>query len=268
MDEHTATPTPTLTDSEMELAEILSEIADVASDYRRQDGLLMGLDRVAKCLSDSPIAAYLSESYLQLLAGGHPDIPPALALVQDTILRYPERAHLRGAVFEIRWRTGKWKSQGAVVFGSCKPPPKADRECWTGTGPAPAFRLQLSLPYWLMATADERARLIHHELGHAAWKENGDPGPRPHDMEEFADTIARFGLREESATHAEVALALSGHPDTERRCRPYKSRQEELFKPVWQGFTALRDGKIRVEIDGQDITDALLNARPTPPATH
>lgn len=228
------------TEHDEDLAEKLYDIARDAPEYERQHGLIPALDKLADRFSKANYPSYLSELYLQQLVKlanrdfGEVDAPAALPLVRDTTLRYPERAHLRGAVVEVRWRTGKWKSQGAHVFGKCKPTPKAYRECWTGEGPAPAFRLQLSLPYWILASDRARARLIHHELGHAGWKDDGDPTGRTHHIEEFADTIARFGLLEESAGQALVALAIAGHPETDIRTRPYQHRQQELFSPVWE----------------------------------
>jgi len=44
------------------------------------------------------------------------------------------------------------------------------------------IRLQLSLSYWIIATERERARLVHHELGHCAL-DGGKPVSAPHHIE-------------------------------------------------------------------------------------
>jgi hypothetical protein len=88
--------------------------------------------------------------------------------------------------------------------------PKA-RKIWPSkAGPAPHFRVELSLPYWLAVGEDHpsnpakqpRARLIHHELMHCATHEFVEeeqviakkPKARNHCVEEFVMTVRRYGL--------------------------------------------------------------------------
>lgn len=100
---------------------------------------------------------------------------------------------------EVVWKRIAGQSMGAVTLGTCKPVGKRERQTWQGSTPAPWWRLTLSLDVWALLTEDERWRLVHHELMHATVKENAEgaivgPAGRAHDAEEFAATVARYGL--------------------------------------------------------------------------
>jgi hypothetical protein len=224
------------TEIEEDRASQLRSVYTLADHYRREEGLAGGVLKVADVLS---LPTWLADSYLCRLArlADLPELALGQPLVQEIVTGYPERAHLRGAVVEINWKTTSWKSRGSLIFGKAGPTPKEYRECWTGKGAAPLFRVKLSLPYWMVADEQERRRLVHHELGHCTWKD-GDRGNGPagkhHDMEEFADTVARFGLMEDNEGQGHVAIAILQHPETEIRIRPWGGRQANLFEEVWK----------------------------------
>ncbi len=192
-----------------DMAQALSELMESAPRRRTLDGLYSAMEWAAERLPFSE--KHLSNDRLQAIALLRSDLPE-LAMAETWLLevinQYPERKHLRKAVIEIRWRLSTWSSQGSAVLGRAKPVPRADREAWTGGGPAPDFRVTLSLPYWIVATDEERRRLLHHELGHLQWKEDGSPGSRGHDIEEFADTIRAFGLLPDSVEQLAAAEAI------------------------------------------------------------
>lgn len=103
---------------------------------------------------------------------------------------------------EVVWRKSAGKSAGAVVLGTCKPIGKRERQTYRGEGPSPWWRLTLALDVWILLTTEERWRLVHHELMHATVKEDAEgaivgPSGRPHDIEDFAATVARYGLGSE-----------------------------------------------------------------------
>lgn len=109
---------------------------------------------------------------------------------------------------EVVWKVKAGSSMGGVTLGTCKPVGKREREAWRGTGPCPFWRVTLALDVWVLMTPSERWRLLHHELMHAAYKDSGDPSGRKHDIEEFAATVARYGLvGEEQATFVAQAMA-------------------------------------------------------------
>jgi hypothetical protein len=109
-----------------------------------------------------------------------------------------ESAH--AAQVDVVWRVKAAGSMGMVVLGTCKPVGKRERQTWRGEGPAPLWRLTLALDVWCLLTEQERWRLVHHELMHATYKGSGKatPGGRAHDIEEFAATVARYGLMTET----------------------------------------------------------------------
>lgn len=217
-----------------ERAAHLGGLVDQVHEWQR-DGKsrLDQVERIQESLKRNGWPSVVAEEYFQFLRddGTVSDerlFPLARPLVRETVWRYPEYKYLHGAVWQIRWRTRTWTRQGQATLGSCSPVPRADREAWTGAGPAPQFRLQLSLPYWLVMDETERLRLVHHELGHACWKEDGSPGTCPHDIEEFAATLARFGISEDERPLQAVLAAVS-HPETTIRLRALQGTQQELW---------------------------------------
>jgi len=100
----------------------------------------------------------------------------------------------------IVWHVAPWSRGGATVFGTAKARSTKQREL---DPDGPWWIIELNLAYWLLCDEYHRMRLLHHECGHLLAvpiekRPNGtwevSPRTRMHDLEEFASTVARFGL--------------------------------------------------------------------------
>lgn len=122
-------------------------------------------------------------------------------LLDRLVADHHEELHRENARIVLAWCTS-WKPDvdGRVTIGKCKKASDLDREL------APFdFVILLSKHFWLGASETQRAALIDHELMHAAVKydDSGEPvmdargrtvfRTRKHDLEEFADVVARHG---------------------------------------------------------------------------
>jgi hypothetical protein len=118
----------------------------------------------------------------------------------------PELENAKGRRYRFTWRVTKWQSKGMPVWGSSKPIPQPQREKFDI---AESWEVILSLPVWLLLDDDGKNRLLHHELMHAATASRG------HAVEEWPETVARFGLGQK--TQALLALAGVAHRSTFER---------------------------------------------------
>lgn len=172
------------------------------------------------------------------------------------LAKLPEHRHLAGFPVDVVWRRCAGRSCGRIVAGKGGAVGKRERELGAGW-----FRITLALDVWLLLTEQERERLVHHELGHCAVgvDARGHPKPetRAHDIEDFAATLARYGLAGDRES-AQAAAAAASHPETEATWRRYGfdpvSRQGLLFD-VEDAVVALADAAGpggRVTITGPD----------------
>ena len=103
-------------------AETLAETLERAEQIRSERGLHGALEWVTERL---PWSRWLSDEHLcriaKLRSKELRELQGARSLLQETTEKFPERAHLRGAPFEIRWRAGSWTGQGVVKLGRCGP---------------------------------------------------------------------------------------------------------------------------------------------------
>lgn len=141
---------------------------------------------------------------------------------------------------EVVWRTKAGTSKGAVTLATCGPVGKRERETYQGPGRAPWWRLTVALDTWILLTPAERWRLIAHELMHATVKENAEgmvvgPAGRTHDVEEFAATIARYGLATWGGNQPAVFAQAMARPEIAAELRVFdvdpRSGQGLLFRP-------------------------------------
>lgn len=160
-------------------------------------------------LPDEEVAPVLEE--LNILTAGE-------ALRQITTL-CEERGGLALGRFKIEWRTNAWISSGLSKLGHCKKYNQRLAETWIGPGKPPQFLLSLNLCYWLLATDEQRLRLMHHELGHVTLINGVPDGSRVHPVEEFPDTVARFGP--DRPELIAIARAVMHHPETASRMREW-----------------------------------------------
>lgn len=125
-------------------------------------------------------------------------------------------------VVEIRWSKKPIVVKDLVlteaVAGRIKAVNEADRMTWSGEGPPPAFRVELSLPWWLLATEDEQERGLHAVLA-SAGMDDDKPCLRKPDILAFSSTLGRYGV---AGVRAASAIAhAQAHPDHRRRMREY-----------------------------------------------
>lgn len=136
-----------------------------------------------------------------------------------------ELQHLEGRPIRFMWRKMAPLKNDRVVLGTAGAVSKAEREKWPASaGPAPWWRVTMSLSAWLQMTDTERKRLMHHELAchcHVDVDDEGHETPvtGAHDIEEGLATVARFGLMD--AGQAKVVAAAMAHPGTEAKMREY-----------------------------------------------
>jgi hypothetical protein len=135
-------------------------------------------------------------------------------LLDRLVAEHHEELERGCARIVLAWCTS-WKPDvdGRVTIGKCKKASDLDREL------APFdFVILLSKHFWLGASETQRAALIDHELMHAAVKydDAGEPvidargrtvfRTRKHDLEEFADVVARHGCYKRDLEHFARAL--------------------------------------------------------------
>jgi len=131
-----------------------------------------------------------------------------------------ERADLVQARIGIAWRIG-WKrdKDGLLKCGQCKKRSELDR-----TLDAYDFVILLNKEAWPGFTAEQRERLIYHELCHAQIEvdDNGDEKRdeagrlvirgRKHDIQDFRDVVERYGWDEDLSDLAQRNIADADRP--------------------------------------------------------
>ena len=139
---------------------------------------------------------------------------PMYALLDDLVHRYHK--DLRPARIALAW-CKSWKPDvdGRVTLGKCKRASDLDREMAQFD-----FIILLRRTFWIdsRVTDLQRTALLDHELCHAARKfdPNGEPvedergrpvfRTRKHDIEEFADVVARYGIWQSDVENFAAAL--------------------------------------------------------------
>lgn len=158
-------------------------------------------------------------------------------LVLRRLLELDEFADLQEDEVQIRWSTSAMVRKDGpheeVIAGRAKVVPLAERLTWPeGSERAPLFRLELSLPCFVLAEEDELEAPLHAlmmQLGH------GDNGPyiRKPDIAAFSATLGRYGVRTPREVQA-VAHAMA-HTDLRAKLTQHaydpESGQGLLWKP-------------------------------------
>ena len=118
------------------------------------------------------------------------------------------------------------RKQGRHVLGTLGKPAFGDVGNWLLArvcNGLPDYVMILDLAWWLGADRFHRCALVHHELKHAGFKKDtegdqvftadGDPiwVIEPHDLEEFNDTVRRFGAWKGDISSFMAALRSSNH---------------------------------------------------------
>lgn len=136
------------------------------------------------------------------------------AVIANKLLKLPEFTHLVDGEAKIDWlmRTGPKIKAGRDILGTCYMPTVQGElrdmfEWLLGNllGELPDFLIVLDEGYWSEADARLREILVYHELLHAGQKVDQYGSPkftqeglpcwciRGHDVEEFTETVRRYG---------------------------------------------------------------------------
>lgn len=178
--------------------------------------------RIAKILKDGELELWLRDADV---VEAHADLAGPLL---RRLLTWPEFRMVSewGAVLEIRW-TPKAIGRRDPVFtevlaGSPRVVPAKDRLTWRGEGDAPDFHLELSLPWWLLASEEQRERGLHDILCYLGWSDGGPALRKP--VVAHPATLARYGVGSEG--EASLVFHAQRHPDHQLLMREYR------FDPV------------------------------------
>ena len=222
----------------LEMAVALPEELEADPDEDWTPGQMV--DRIAEVLEgleQQYIPASHLKPHLMRLSGAARVALEVEELVREVIRSCPEFGHIATYVparLMIIWRAKPWTSQKREVWGQVKVAEKRHRECYPSR---PWWWMDLSLARWLVLdpAKQERRRLIHHELCHLCLDEETGgslglkPAIKPHTVEEFPETTARFGLH--GLGQAQLAQVLLERVETRveiRREWP-DGQQPDLF---------------------------------------
>lgn len=173
----------------------------------------------------------------------------------------PEFATWRTETLEIRWSRKPIVIRDIVlddpVAGRVKVVPPADRETWLGEGDAPAFRLELSLPWWLVASEDEMERGLHAVLAACGMRDDR-PVLRKPDIQAHASTLARYGVS--GVRQASAVAHAQAHPSHTRLLRSFGFDPDSGQGLLWKDHVVGRQ---------QDLVDQVeakkRKPKPRPP---
>lgn len=208
-------------------ADILRSILGDAEEARSRIGTGAYTSRTVKvALKEFP--SNMDAAELLAMLATEEDSWPVLnleAYAEILIGACDELAHLEGRPIRFMWRKMAPVKNDRVTMGTAGAVSKSEREKWPASaGPAPWWRVTMSLSAWLQMTELERKRLMHHELAchcHVDVDDEGRETPvtGAHDIEEGLATMARFGLMD--SAQAKVVAAAMAHPGTTAKMREY-----------------------------------------------
>lgn len=126
---------------------------------------------------------------------------------------WPEFQTLATAVYDLRWTTKPIGRQDLMsctpLLGRVKVVPAPERMTWVGETSAPDFRLEISLPYVLIATFEQLERGIHDLLCTCGFV-NKKPVLRKPDIIANAATLGRYGVQD--IREANAVFHAQRHP--------------------------------------------------------
>lgn len=184
-------------------AERLGEVAPIADPPRADSAEWVGW--ASRILSRYNVPKWMRDADV-IASHGEDMVGPLL----ERLIGWPEFHELEGWRIELRWTRGSIVRKDFVSTEVVAARPKvispADREAWLGGEDAPQFRLELSLPWWLLADEDQRERGLHVALAYLGVADH-QPVLRQPDISGHAATFGRYGVsgpREVSAVfHAQ-----------------------------------------------------------------
>lgn len=168
--------------------------------------------------------------------------------------KLPEFATFATHRIEIRWTSRAIIRRDLIIdeprCGRTKVVTEAERETWRGDGMAPSFRLELSLPWFMLASEREADRGLHDLLMYCGLRD-GRPAMRKPDIAAHAATLGRYGI--EGFREAHAFAHAQYHPNHERVLREHGfdplTGQGLLWKPDRQ--EPVSRSKVRV-LRGKD----------------
>lgn len=172
----------------------------------------------------------------------HPDLVEALGFdpVLEVLARlrsFPEFAAFATAAIELRWtsrpRFRRDALEDAARLGRTLVVSDAERGSWTGEGPAPWYRLELSIPWVLLAEAAELERALHDLLMYCGVRgeKPGKPVVAKPDISAHAATIARYGVGD--AREASVVAHALARPNALEELRAFDLDPETGQGLLW-----------------------------------
>lgn len=162
-----------------------------------------------------------------LVAGYRDLVGPVL----ERLRTWPEFASWSDQGIEIRWTTRTVLERGLVARGGGGPDPYTetlagrvrlvpvvDRLTWPGGGRPPAFRLELALGWWLLASDEQVERGLHAVIA-ACGMYGSEPAIFRPDISAHASTLARYGVS--TLGQAKAVFHAERHPDHSRLLREH-----------------------------------------------
>lgn len=167
-------------------------------------------------MRDQKIPAWVRDEDL-VAALGEDLVGPVL----QELLELQEFGHLDGIPFSIGWSPKACVRKDVVSVdnkvGKVKAVSKKRRLLWPAeAGDVPDFELELSLPYFLLATEDQIERGVHELLAACAFQgEDDEPTLRKADVQTYASTLGRYGIS--TAREAQAVAHAMAHPALSRQ---------------------------------------------------
>ena len=162
-----------------------------------------------------------------VLPEANPDHP---AVIAEKLIALPEHSHLKDASIEWLFRADPKIQAGRQILGTCYMPSVTgglrDFFLWMVErlfGHFPDFLIVLDKGYWDTCGDRRREILVYHELLHAAQAEDKYGAPkfdknglpvwaiRGHDVEEFTQTVARYGAWNQDIEQFVAAASEGGY---------------------------------------------------------
>lgn len=119
--------------------------------------------------------------------------------------------HLEGMKIAVIARETAATKDGKTVFGTAGLVPKKVRPLLKADYD---FIIVLALDVWDDSKPERRRIMVDHELSHCGKNEDGSPKMKPHDLEEFATIVKRYGAWRDDTGEERVKQAFLFHGDS------------------------------------------------------
>ena len=165
-------------------------------------------------------------------------MPDVVGRLLTGLRQRPEFQTFEGHRIEIRWTKSVLTRRDGLlvetVAGRSGVVPVGDRLAWSHNEPPPSFRFTLSLPWFVLASEDQRERALHELLCGCGVSSNGAPIRRQPDIVAHAATLGRYGVR--SPREAVAVAHVIAHPSTLRVVRQFGFDPETRQGLLWDAL--------------------------------